>query len=221
MKRINVNDTDTSTTEYIRFFSKYAKKRGFDTPIEQLPMDILRELHSCAVMSYSARHLDIDEEFELDLNGMVFKCRKEGRYSIWFDKDSFSEQLQIDCDNDVFNSLINPINHKVLKKSELFTHPLTVVDEAEIGGEIQPCVNGYGVASMLINCIRNPEDTEDGGRTAEKSFATFILESGRFANVPVLLEKVKAGELSAMMEVSTIINDGFEITVARSLGKNI
>lgn len=221
MKRIKVTKIDTSSREYLRFLAQYARKRGYDTPIHQIPHDILTELSACALMCFTARHERIGTEFEIEIVGKVFRCQKDGKYSLIFDKDNFAEQMQFDKDDPIFETLNNPVNRYVLRKSEMFRHPLMTVTEAEVNGEIQDVVNGYGVATMLINGLRGNMETVDGGKKAEESFSRFVLESGRMANIQVLLAKIKAGELMAIMEASNLINDGFERIVARAFGQDI
>lgn len=178
--------------------------------MESLPTDILAELIPTAIMSFSALDLNINEEFELQLTDeVVFQCQKVGKYELLINKDSLLNTLDIDKDDPMLNVLTNPANHRILSKSEKFKHPLTEVSEAELGNGIEPVMNGYAIATVIIDCIRNPEKTNNNGESAKDFFRRTVLESGKAVNVEVLLEKIKAGHLAEMMEASTLINDGF------------
>jgi hypothetical protein len=210
MKKIIVDPITKSSRKFLKYFRKYVQKKGYNTPVEDLVTDILVELVSTAIMSYAAIDLDINEEFELQLmdnEDAVFKCKKVGKYELVFDKNSIIDTLEIDKNDPMIEVLANPANYKILSKAEHFRHPLAEIEKVE--GVKEPVFNGYAIATVIIDCVRNPETTDDNAFKATDFFRKAVLESGQNLNVEVLLEKIKAGHLSQMMKASTLINDGF------------
>lgn len=220
MKRLKVKDSVVSDRQFKKYFTKYVQKHGYDTPVHLLPHDIVTELLSTALMCFSAIDLKIDEEFELEMaEEIIFKCKKIGKYHMVIEKESMCQALDIPSDDPDMEVLINPANHRILDKSEDFVHPLTEIKDVEVDGEVQSVLDGYAVASLVIRAIRNPEETGDNGRKAREFLTRTVLESGKTINVSVLIEKIKAGRLQAMMEASTLIHDGFHNIAHRQFGK--
>lgn len=218
MRQIKFDRHIVETRDFRRYYAQYTRKKGYETPIAELPECIAKELWVNATFCYTARDMKVGEEFEIELfEGKKILCKKENKYSVNFELNSMADVFEIDKDDPLWEAYSNPNNFIVLGKDEVFRHPLTKVDTTKINGEVQEIVNGYGLASLLIDVIRNPDISEDDGKMANESFARFILESGNNANIQVLLERIKAGELRAMMTASTYINDGFEKTVHNAL----
>lgn len=203
MKKLIVDQNVSSTRKFNRYFEKYIKKNGYDVPMTELPTDILTELIAGALMSYTALDLAIDEVFEIQImDNLTFKCKKTGKYDLVFDIENFKEVLEIPDDDVMLEILANPANSTVLKKDEFFRHPLAELDEKK------EHLNLYAFACMIIEAIRHPEDTDDNGEAAESMLTKAVLDSGKPVNTLELIHRIKAGQLKAMMEASTLINEG-------------
>jgi uncharacterized protein YihD (DUF1040 family) len=219
MRRITVSEHIQGDPKFKAYLGKYAKHRGYETKLEDLPRDILVRLIPEAIMGFASLKAMPNEEFELNLVGeIVFKCKKVNDYELLINKDSIVETLELDKNDPMIDVLGNPNNHKRLKPSEEFWHPLAQIEDVEVDGQIEKVLNGYAIASSIIEAIRNPQSTSDNGQNATQFFQRTVLESGKFVNVQVLLENIKAGDLASMMEGSLLINDGFHNIATSQLG---
>ena len=206
MQTLTVQPNITQDPKFKKFLARYAFKKGFQDDVLELPHDVIAELISGAIICYTAKDINIEEEFLINLtpSELTLKCYKQGRYDVSLDAEYMKQALDI-TDDTLIDSFSNPVNAHRLQPNEPFLHPLA--DSEIIDG--QEVINGYAVACLIIDSIRHASSTHDNGTKAKDFFRRCILASGRPVNVEALLVKVQAGYLREILDTCNLINDGF------------
>lgn len=218
MKTIKLKDPNDYDQKKLKaFIRQYLVDKGYETPVEKLPIDIVSEQAQSAIIAFAALSVRIGEEFLLEFPNLIgtLKCKKIDKFNILVDKDSMLELLEIPKDEPTMELLESlEKTHRVLAKDEPFKHPLA--EYSAINGE--QTMNDYGFAEQIIEAIRFPESTKDNGEKAEYMVKVLILSSGEEVNAEYLLAKIKTGHLREMMKASTLIAKGFNDICDRQLG---
>lgn len=206
MQTLTVSPTITQDPKFQKFLARYAHKKGFEADVLELPHDVIAELVSGAIICYTAKDINIEEEFLITLtpSELTLKCVKQSKYNVFLDADYMKQALDI-ADDALLTELSNPINNHRLHPDEDFLHPLadsSVIDGVET-------INGYAVASLIIDSLRHPKTTTDKGAKAKDFFSRCVLSSNRPVNIEALIAKVKAGYLREILDACNIINEGF------------
>jgi hypothetical protein len=209
MKTITIDDKVVEKRVFKRYLERFMRKQGYEKTAKELPFDILSEHLPGALMCFAALKLTIGEEFNLDMAGLMFKCRKLGNYSLEFDKDALCSSLGIEKEDPELLSLLSSGIKQRVKKGTFWSHPLSEVTDVD-GEEF---INNYATASLLIHYLRHPSSTDDNGASVELNVRRLMLASGQNLPVDALIERVKAGYIISLHRAANAIAEGFSAMI--------
>lgn len=204
---------------FVKFFHIFVRKQGYTKDLDQLAPDILAPLVPAAMACWLAQDLQPGDIFKVIYPyGIELVFIKESKYNLLVEKESLVESLDLNLDDAEVEALLDPDNATQLKHYEVFTHPLSETKETVIDGKPEVLMNGYAIASTLINIFRgvgldftlqlDPSNKAIAIENAKLVITKYCLAANPILNIGYLLDQVLAGYVSHIVQLCTYINDG-------------
>ena len=221
MKTIDLTTFDPTLKDFQRYFTEYIRYKGYAKTLDELPIDIISELLTFAVVNYKTRKIPIGQEYIVHFGEKAeIPCIKLSQYESAIKAEAIAEMMDTDVDSEEFQAILTIANEQIrrIPNTQWFYHPLSEVSEIEFDGKTEQKINLHLFYELLINYLRGFDSPifQDPGH-ARQILSQAVLGANPTINLSLLLEKAIAGYEVELMRLATLFVEGMSLTPEQSL----
>jgi|GEM_PF-3842982 len=199
---------------------RYARQQGLKvTSVEEISVNTLSSYLPALTIRNAMRGVEVGDrarlQFPKDAEGISMICLKSGKDEVLVDHDSLADSLGVP-EEERDEGLQWALNRfRKIPEGERFVHPL--MEASKVNGI--DTWNLWGVASVIVDAVMNPEATNDGGVKALNSFRLFVAQGNPTVAIQSLQENVQSRYLWACMEATNHIREALQAQVDKQMGE--
>ena len=221
METIDITTFDPTLKDFQLYFARYIRHKGYAKALDELPIDIISELLTFAVVNYKTRKIPIGQEYIVHFGEKAeIPCIKLSQYESAIKAEAIAEMMDTDVDSDEFQAIFTIANEQTrrISNAQWFYHPLSEVSDIEFDGNTEPKINLYLFYELLINYLRGFDSPifQDPVH-ARQILSQAVLVANPTINLSLLLEKAIAGYEVELMRLATLFVEGMSLTSEKSL----